>query len=272
MASSTPPVFNDESFPQEYAMKMQSLDCLLEALRSMVNWSQQGVTDGGLPNGMVTEGEGRPSQEDLRESLDTRGEAASAASIMFTDPAGPETPLAEDDPAELEKVKARKTALNNAVKQFNFKPKRGIKLLVSDGFIASSDPTDIAQFLISSDRINKKALGEYLGEGDEENIKIMHAFVDCMDFTRTRFVDALRRFLQSFRLPGEAQKIDRLMLKFAERYLTGNPNAFANADTAYVLGYSVLYHRVVEQVVWLVLLETSAAIRSEKRMPLKVKR
>ena len=54
------------------------------------------------------------------------------------------------------------------------------------------------------------------------------------------FVDSLRQFLQSFRLPGEAQKIDRFMLKFAERYLAGNPNAFANADTAYVLAYSVI--------------------------------
>ncbi|KAG9812503.1 hypothetical protein KCU63_g20478, partial [Aureobasidium melanogenum] len=75
---------------------------------------------------------------------------------------------------------------------------------------------------------------------EPENIAIMHAFVDSMDFTKTRFVDALRNFLQSFRLPGEAQKIDRLMLKFAERYTGGNPNAFANADTAYVLAYSVV--------------------------------
>jgi brefeldin A-inhibited guanine nucleotide-exchange protein len=30
------------------------------------------------------------------------------------------------------------------------------------------------------------------------------------------------------------------MLKFAERYITGNPNAYANADTAYVLSYSVI--------------------------------
>jgi brefeldin A-inhibited guanine nucleotide-exchange protein len=57
----------------------------------------------------------------------------------------------------------------------------------------------------------------------------MHAFVDLMDFTDMRFVDALRVFLQSFRLPGESQKIDRYMLKFAERYIAGNPNVFANA-------------------------------------------
>src|SRR5437762_13426048 len=68
----------------------------------------------------------------------------------------------------------------------------------------------------------------------------MHAFVDQMDFTRLKFIDALRQFLQSFRLPGEAQKIDRLMLKFAGRYLHCNPNSFANADTAYIFAYSVI--------------------------------
>lgn len=83
-------------------------------------------------------------------------------------------------------------------------------------------------------------IGEYLGEGDEEIVAAMHAFVDQMDFTRLKFIDALRQFLQSFRLPGEAQKIDRLMLKFAGRYLQCNPNSFANADTAYILAYSVI--------------------------------
>lgn len=59
----------------------------------------------------------------------------------------------------------------------------------------------------------------------------MHAFVDLMDFKGVPFVDALRMFLQAFRLPGEAQKIDRFMLKFADRYIAGNPQAFANAGS-----------------------------------------
>jgi brefeldin A-inhibited guanine nucleotide-exchange protein len=59
----------------------------------------------------------------------------------------------------------------------------------------------------------------------------MHAFVDEMDFAGLRFVEALNIFLQSFRLPGEAQKIDRFMLKFAERYLKGNPQSFSSAGT-----------------------------------------
>lgn len=68
---------------------------------------------------------------------------------------------------------------------------------------------------------------------DEKHIATMHAFVDLMDFKDLPFVDALRGFLQAFRLPGEAQKIDRYMLKFAERYVAGNPQAFANAGKFY---------------------------------------
>nr|POF12647.1 protein transport protein sec7 [Quercus suber] len=229
-------------FPQEYGLKIQSLDCLVGTLRSMVDWGKQGISESSA--NMLAD-DSRASVEEYRESLDTRGGEngvnGTASTPSFDGQAfPPETPLPEDDPAELEKIKQRKTALNNAIRAFNYKPKRGIKTLISDGFIPTSEPLDVAQFLISNERIDKKALGEFLGEGDEYNIKIMHAFVDQMDFTRTRFVDALRRFLQSFRLPGEAQKIDRLVLKFSERYLSGNPAAFANADTAYVLSYSVI--------------------------------
>ena len=60
----------------------------------------------------------------------------------------------------------------------------------------------------------------------------MHAFVDKIDMREMQFIDAVRKFLQAFRLPGEAQKIDRFVLKFAERYIEGNPQAtFANAGT-----------------------------------------
>lgn len=50
----------------------------------------------------------------------------------------------------------------------------------------------------------------------------MYAYVDQMDFQGKDFVSALRMFLEGFRLPGEAQKIDRLMEKFAARYLECN--------------------------------------------------
>lgn len=46
--------------------------------------------------------------------------------------------------------------------------------------------------------------------------------------------------LSAFRLPGEAQKIARIMENFASQFCEGNPDVFANTDTAYVLSYSVI--------------------------------
>lgn len=223
----------EHGYPQEYAMKQESLEALVEILRSLVNWAQQALPE----NTKAMHSDLRPSLDDLRVSTDTR---TISESPMVGADSGTVTPLAEDDYSQLERAKQRKTALTNALRQFNYKPKRGLKTLIAEGFIPSNRPEDIARFFLDNDQLDKTALGEFLGEGDPENIAIMHAFVDLMDFTKTRFTDALRRFLQSFRLPGEAQKIDRFMLKFAERYITGNPNAYANADTAYVLSYSVI--------------------------------
>ena len=203
----------------------------------MVGWSQKGLVD-ALRQSADSEGNVRDSLENTLPTPQT--------STAVTPTITPHAELADfsgafDDPNQLEKAKQRKTALTEAIRQFNFKPKHGVKSLVDDGFIKSSSPEDIAEFLLNGPSMLSKAMiGEYLGEGGPENVAIMHAFVDLMNFTRMRFVDALRRFLQSFRLPGEAQKIDRFMLKFAERYISGNPNAFANADTAYVLAYSVI--------------------------------
>lgn len=39
---------------------------------------------------------------------------------------------------------------------------------------------------------------------------------------------------------GEAQKIDRIMEKFAERYCCDNPGAFAAADGAYLLAFALV--------------------------------
>ena len=68
----------------------------------------------------------------------------------------------------------------------------------------------------------------------------MHAYIDALDFAALDFDVAIRTFLRGFRLPGEAQKIDRLMEKFADRFLSCNPGTFRSADVAYVLAYSVI--------------------------------
>lgn len=61
-------------------------------------------------------------------------------------------------------------------------------------------------------------IGDYLGQHEEFPLAVMHAYVDSMKFSGMKFDTAIRELLKGFRLPGEAQKIDRIMEKFAERY------------------------------------------------------
>ncbi|CAN0921422.1 Brefeldin A-inhibited guanine nucleotide-exchange protein 2 [Linum grandiflorum] len=122
---------------------------------------------------------------------------------------------------------------------FNQKPKKGIEFLINANKVGNS-PEEIAEFLKNASGLNKTLIGDYLGEREDLPLKVMHAYVNSFDFQGMEFDEAIRGFLLGFRLPGEAQKIDRIMEKFAERYCKCNPKVFISADTAYVLAYSVI--------------------------------
>ncbi|KAJ7744471.1 Sec7-domain-containing protein [Mycena maculata] len=224
----------------ENQLKRQGLECLVAVLRSLVAW---GTASGKMSDDALATPSTRShaGEEIRRDSVGTEQSLDKLSAGPSVEALRQPTPDLMDDPSKFESAKQKKTTLLEGIKKFNFKPKRGIQFLIDTGFIPSSSPQDVASFLLSTDGLNKAMIGEYLGEGDDENVAIMHAFVDSLDFKDLAFVDALRLFLQSFRLPGESQKIDRFMLKFAERYIDGNTQTpFANADTAYVLAYSTI--------------------------------
>ncbi|KAI4873935.1 hypothetical protein NFI96_010853 [Prochilodus magdalenae] len=124
-------------------------------------------------------------------------------------------------------------------KKFNMDPKKGIQFLIENDLLKNTCE-DIAQFLYKGEGLNKTAIGDYLGERDEFNIEVLHAFVELHEFTDLNLVQALRQFLWSFRLPGEAQKIDRMMEAFAQRYCQCNPGVFQSTDTCYVLSFAII--------------------------------
>ena len=47
--------------------------------------------------------------------------------------------------------------------------------------------------------------------------------------------EALRLLLSRFKLPGEAQQIDRIVKIFADVYHKDNPSVFPDVDTPYIL-------------------------------------
>lgn len=124
-------------------------------------------------------------------------------------------------------------------KRFNIDPKKGIEFLIENQLLEHT-PDSVAQFLYKGEGLNKTAIGDYLGERHEFNMQVLDCFIELHDFTNLLLVQALRQFLWSFRLPGEAQKIDRMMEKFASRYCQQNSGVFSTTDTCYVLSFSII--------------------------------
>uniref|UniRef100_A0A672YAC8 Cytohesin 4a n=1 Tax=Sphaeramia orbicularis TaxID=375764 RepID=A0A672YAC8_9TELE len=129
-------------------------------------------------------------------------------------------------------------------------PKKGIKYLVENNLLEwRAEP--VAEFLYKEEGLNKTAIGNLLGEREEMHLEILKAFVALHEFSDLNLVQALRfcffflllssrQFLWSFRLPGEAQKIDRMMEAFASRYCDCNPGVFQSTDTCYILSFAII--------------------------------
>ncbi|XP_025097463.1 cytohesin-1-like isoform X2 [Pomacea canaliculata] len=124
-------------------------------------------------------------------------------------------------------------------KKFNMDPKKGIEYLINNGLVQNT-PEDVARFLFQGEGLNKTAIGDYLGEKNDFNMAVLKAFVNLHEFSDMILVQALRQFLWSFRLPGEAQKIDRMMECFAARYCELNPGVFTKTDTCYILSFAII--------------------------------
>jgi Sec7-like guanine-nucleotide exchange factor len=60
------------------------------------------------------------------------------------------------------------------------------------------------------------------------------------EYASMRIDEALRKLLREFKLPGEAQQIDRIMEKFAEAYCKHNPGSFRAAEDAYRLAFAII--------------------------------
>uniref|UniRef100_A0A8C5ASJ9 ARF guanine nucleotide exchange factor 1 n=1 Tax=Gadus morhua TaxID=8049 RepID=A0A8C5ASJ9_GADMO len=230
---------------QELTLRKKGLECLVSILKCMVEWSKDQYVN---PNSQTSLGQEKPVEQDSSDSskapdpihrygsinsLDST--ASSGIGSYSTQMSGP------DNPEQFEVLKQQKEIIEQGIDLFNKKPKRGIQYLQEQGMLGTT-PEDLAQFLHQEERLDSTQVGEFLGDNERFNKEVMYAYVDQMDFQGKDFVSALRIFLEGFRLPGEAQKIDRLMEKFAARYLECNQGQtlFASADTAYVLAYSII--------------------------------
>ena len=124
----------------------------------------------------------------------------------------------------LRERKLHKRRIAKAVVYFNerSKDKEWIEEAQRLGILpAHVTPSSIATFFYTTPNLDKVKVGLYLSKGPKEihpfHANVLKCFASLFDFRGMSFSEALRVFLGSFRLPGEAQCIDRLMEAFAVR-------------------------------------------------------
>ena len=54
------------------------------------------------------------------------------------------------------------------------------------------EPEEVAKFLAKTAGLDKTIVGEYLGEREDQALRVMHAYVDALDFTGLEFDEAIR--------------------------------------------------------------------------------
>lgn len=121
----------------------------------------------------------------------------------------------------------RKRQYRVGLNLFNKKPERGITYLIRRGFLENT-PQGVARFLISRKGLSRQMIGEYLGNLQNSfNMTVLECFARELDLSGMQVDVALRKFQAYFRMPGEAQKIERLMEIFSQRYCQCNSDVIA---------------------------------------------
>uniref|UniRef100_A0A8C9ATL5 IQ motif and SEC7 domain-containing protein 3 n=1 Tax=Prolemur simus TaxID=1328070 RepID=A0A8C9ATL5_PROSS len=137
----------------------------------------------------------------------------------------------------------RKRLYRIGLNLFNINPDKGIQFLISRGFIPDT-PIGVAHFLLQRKGLSRQMIGEFLGNSKKQfNRDVLDCVVDEMDFSAMELDEALRKFQAHIRVQGEAQKVERLIEAFSQRYCMCNPEVvqqFHNPDTIFILAFAII--------------------------------
>ncbi|KAM9808682.1 Golgi-specific brefeldin A-resistance guanine nucleotide exchange factor 1 isoform 1-T2 [Syngnathus typhle] len=143
------------------------------------------------------------------------------------------------DSQELLEIRTKKKLLITGTEQFNLKPKKGIQFLQEKGLLNQPmDNNQVAQWLRENPRLDKKMIGEFVS--DRNNLELLDSFVNTFAFQGLRIDEALRLYLEAFRLPGEAPVIQRLLETFTDNWHKVNGSPFLTNDAGFALAYAVI--------------------------------
>ncbi|XP_061780997.2 IQ motif and SEC7 domain-containing protein 3 isoform X1 [Nerophis lumbriciformis] len=137
----------------------------------------------------------------------------------------------------------RKRLYRIGLNLFNVNPEKGIHFLITRGFVPDT-AIGVAHFLLQRKGLSRQMIGEFLGNSKLQfNRDVLDCVVDEMDFSGMELDEALRKFQAHVRVQGEAQKVERLIEAFSQRYCMCNPDVvqqFHNPDTIFILAFAVV--------------------------------
>jgi brefeldin A-inhibited guanine nucleotide-exchange protein len=134
-----------------------------------------------------------------------------------------------------DKKRAAQQQFELGLVKFKLSAKQGLLFFIKNG-IVQMDAKMIASFFNEhKELLDKTQIGEIFGREPEASfvkgegidpekggvgfyIRVLHHYVDGLDFTGLKFDDAIRLFLSGFRLPGESQKVSIRTLKIHFRF------------------------------------------------------
>ncbi|XP_077081179.1 IQ motif and SEC7 domain-containing protein 1-like isoform X5 [Siphateles boraxobius] len=137
----------------------------------------------------------------------------------------------------------RKRQYRIGLNLFNKKPEKGVQYLTERGFIPDT-PVGVAHFLLQRKGLSRQMIGEFLGNRQKQfNRDVLDCVVDELDFSGMELDEALRKFQAQIRVQGEAQKVERLIEAYSQRYCICNADVvrqFRNPDTIFILAFAII--------------------------------
>ncbi|VDP90426.1 unnamed protein product [Echinostoma caproni] len=167
---------------QRLAIRTSGLECLVLILRCMVDWSHELYVSPESQSFLGTE-----------PSLSTENnEVTSNGPIGVSHTHGVSHNKAVDDPGDFESRKAQKEIFESGIDLFNKgKAIPAFQLLEEHGLLGDTVEA-VAELLLIEERLSKERVGDFLGENDPYNLRVMYAYVDQFDFAEKDFVSAMR--------------------------------------------------------------------------------
>jgi brefeldin A-inhibited guanine nucleotide-exchange protein len=143
-----------------------------------------------------------------------------------------------DAPKNLSAILDKKKQIDEAIHRFNVGKKNSLKVLVDLRIIREESPEALSEFLRTDKRVSQVIIGEVLGGDEEFNLAVLSDFMKNIGMGGKTILQALKHTLSLFELPGEGQKVERILEYFSKQYAIDNPEL--HEDAAYLLSFLLM--------------------------------